>query len=1188
MGGFAEQDDPDAGWGAVHASLNRYAEQGGAANLAAAIDALRGHAEPGGEEHGALANLTLGILLLLRIMPEGMMTLGEPDAASALRLFSDWTPLKDDAARGDLKEGIFRLRRGLDDDHLPAGARPLGRMCLGTALMLRAGLGMEGTDASADFGQALSLIREAQSAGSLPDSIAGIRPHGLLQTLTGLTAGKLAADERERGIDPAIVRARLETSLDALGKAQAELADHAFGAFVASELGATLAQRAVITGQVNDLDKAWKQVSDALAEMDRSDHLLHGHPVHDDVLRTLAGLAVSNAAYTFEPARIDELVELSARVRKRTVSSDPRVKARDDFLAGMIWMLRSLRDGSRADESVAIEHLRKAAEGIHPDDDLALSVVGVLGALLFDRHGRKGGFDDAAAAGLYFETAARVLREREDGERGLGSLEEVAVLGLGTYVRVVRGWRVRDADLVEAALADLRPLAAGLPDDHAWRAVVRTALGIGTIARAVLRRESEGIGVGAGILAEEAERAAAGVSEGSMPGRMAALVADTAGRLMRGGGALAAWAIISDDGPRLDRAIELIELSLDERLAAGHPAPATPARLHWALAVARLVRRDRLRGLGQDAQDDLWSALASLERARELTDGHPGDPARAAVLQRLARLYREIGDTDRATDAGMAAMRAHGQDVLVQSDPESALTVARGAAPLARAMAAWCLAVGRHEDAVAALELGRGLVLHVATETRTLPEVLKPIRPDLAERWQVELASAPSTAAWENNGEETPATELLGELLQSEPPNDLRSQTVEVLNDQVRTAPSIESIARALRLVDTDALAYLIRDPDGTAGALVIRATGTTSWVPLPALKDDGAGTLAEFVSAADAVRMATADDAAVARRDAAIGALCGWAGAAFRPLLDEVLGWGLAGTPRLTLVPYGDLGLVPWHAATLGADGRRVVLHEAVITYAVSARQLIDVAGRRGPDPDAPRVFVANPSGDHFFWNARAVGGLVKHYYPSAVRYGRPRGTADGAGTPDEVLSWLPGGTRSPVASVLHFGCHAAAIQPAARSYLELAGGKRLEVRRILHLARNRRPGKPGGLIILCACSSDHARQDYDEALTPATALLESGAATVIGARWEVFDRPTALLIFTFHHHLHEGHAPAEALRLAQLWMLDRQRRPPPTMPPMLADESASDDLANPATWGAFVLLGAPSPAIPEEHDPR
>jgi hypothetical protein len=64
---------------------------------------------------------------------------------------------------------------------------------------------------------------------------------------------------------------------------------------------------------------------------------------------------------------------------------------------------------------------------------------------------------------------------------------------------------------------------------------------------------------------------------------------------------------------------------------------------------------------------------------------------------------------------------------------------------------------------------------------------------------------------------------------------------------------------------------------------------------------------------------------------------------------------------------------------------------------------------------------------------------------------------------------------------------------------------------------------------------------------------------------------------MFMFHHHLvrdPDGGA-VDALRRAQLWMLDPHREPPDEMSARMADEAANPALAELASWAAFTHHG-------------
>jgi CHAT domain-containing protein len=92
---------------------------------------------------------------------------------------------------------------------------------------------------------------------------------------------------------------------------------------------------------------------------------------------------------------------------------------------------------------------------------------------------------------------------------------------------------------------------------------------------------------------------------------------------------------------------------------------------------------------------------------------------------------------------------------------------------------------------------------------------------------------------------------------------------------------------------------------------------------------------------------------------------------------------------------------------------------------------------------------------------------------------------------------------------------------------------------------------------------------------LTLATAFLAAGAATVVGARWEIRDEHTSVLMYMFHHYLlRENLPPADALRSAPLWMFDPRRGVPAEMPEALRAR-VSQRLARVIFWAGFTHQG-------------
>ncbi|MET7468206.1 CHAT domain-containing protein [Micromonospora sp. NPDC005686] len=101
--------------------------------------------------------------------------------------------------------------------------------------------------------------------------------------------------------------------------------------------------------------------------------------------------------------------------------------------------------------------------------------------------------------------------------------------------------------------------------------------------------------------------------------------------------------------------------------------------------------------------------------------------------------------------------------------------------------------------------------------------------------------------------------------------------------------------------------------------------------------------------------------------------------------------------------------------------------------------------------------------------------------------------------------------------------------------------------------------PPRPGGT---------EAAGAEDQAFAPATAYLVGGARTVFAAGWPGPGSSAPLLAYMTSHFRREGLPPADALRRAQLWMLDGGRTAPQPMPDHLRTEAGEAGCAEVAAW--------------------
>ncbi|WP_422357112.1 CHAT domain-containing protein [Qipengyuania flava] len=111
-----------------------------------------------------------------------------------------------------------------------------------------------------------------------------------------------------------------------------------------------------------------------------------------------------------------------------------------------------------------------------------------------------------------------------------------------------------------------------------------------------------------------------------------------------------------------------------------------------------------------------------------------------------------------------------------------------------------------------------------------------------------------------------------------------------------------------------------------------------------------------------------------------------------------------------------------------------------------------------------------------------------------------------------------------------------------------------------ILHAGEIAELGLSTQIAILSACNTAAGRSHAAPAYTGlANAFLASGSERVMLSHWRVQDEAASQLTVEFVKRLRDGHAHADALRLAQLSMLE--------------DETDSGS-ANPARWASMVLI--------------
>ena len=924
-------------------------------------------------EQGQLARFWLGYLLMVRAMRLPMPGYGRtPDQRSLLSLMANFKPA--DGAAEDIARAVGFFGQVLDGEIPEPQLRRIATAMRAMAELMQTILISPPGAAPADPLAMLGVVMRAFQALAPGDP-------GHME-LAGMHAWLNAEYLREHQLpdpDGAAMRA-LEETASQVGPG------HMLHAVLQLELGLTTAHQARQAGG-EQLRTAAEHVSRARTEMaDWPDH-----PLYDDSLRMMAGTMLSSTAWEPDEASIKQVIRLARQLLADRDPSDTAGIAKDTYLLGMALTLRAVRGRQADDWTAATNELYKALTLIPRDDPLAGTMLATYGAVLNDHYQYRGSLADAHAAQSVMEQASKILAEAPDGQP-LDNLDALNFTGLRGACRIALAFHSRDPAELAIGRAEVERALAGLPDTYPWRSRLIAGRGLARIASGIWQGDYAGVRDGLADLSSASE--VMQVDEGSRRGFevIGAVTTVLDGRIR------------SDAGTAAQGLEALVTLIVDPGLQERERLVGITV-----LGMCHLL----LEGF-EGRTGDLDLGIMRLEQARSRVDAEPGNPAAAPLLAALASAYRTRSDRDQsapyaiedrelATQTGRAALRAQVYDVLLQQDAGHALVIARGAAGQAVQVAHWLLADGQEQEAVEALELGRGLVLHAATVTAEVPEILREAGHDsLAADWEKAEHGAPpptwAAAADASDPSHAITSLLTGNMLTVQPPpGDLRQRVVAALDgtEHVRrllTAPAPDALPSALVKAGADALAYLLPGTVGVGGLLLILfADGTTERIPIEQLSTGPDSPALAYLAAEQARRSggeetATDQEGAAEREQAwetALDSVTGWAWGAVGPLLAAVrhrgvfrsglLSCGPRTLPRVVLVPGGMLGAVPWHAAWTDegtgrggtAAGRRYACREAVFTYAASARQFTETQARSQLPLTADPVFVVGPVGD-------------------------------------------------------------------------------------------------------------------------------------------------------------------------------------------------------------------------------
>ena len=1066
---------------------------------------------------------------------------------------------KYEIAPADAATAITHLRQVPDaaSDATVRGLVPL-LWVMALLVMAEADDSVLGTDLAADALRVAGVLGDAASAAP-PDT----PEHS---ELLAMRAALLAAQAKASGAGPA-----LSSATGALTEAAAMLqAGHMFRSPVLHALGEALGRQVTKAESSDDIAARLAELADVMDQMPRDD------PAFARTLTAVGIHLLSASSADRTVFQQDWVVTRFERLTSGLEPDDP-MQPLAQFMLWSVRLAHAMLQHRPETADAIIKELIRCADSVPAGHSARPYMLAGVGVAYIDRHAMGGELRHLQRADDFI---ARAIAEADPGGPfGEPGPYHGALLYFRGHLRTLWCYYDRSLERVTAAIEDLERAAARPWLDRAPSPGVAATLQTARVMRdGILAHDDQPMTLGA-----EARTAFDGFLE--MANRVdrnnpqyPTLAAQAAsGLVLRG--------LADHDIKLVDQAIRMLANASNSEGLAVRERP----RLLEAHGQALLTRHSLTR-----VPRDLSNAIDRLEEARRAVEQEIGSPQAASVLQTLASAYRirgnaARGDVDRAVALGLAGLREHAGDVFLQDSDENALHIARRGTSDATEMARWFLAHGREEAAVSALELGRGMVMHAATSGAGVAQVLREAgHEDLADEW----AAQPSPAVHADSGRA----------------DDLRYRVMLAIERSPAEArllspPAVGDVAAALTATGTDALAYLLpRDDDGPGVAVVVYLDGAVRRLPLPGLYVGGGSPVGAFLRTRRSVEVAGVHPAASATDSArqawldALGTLCVWAWrVAIGPLLDAVPARGARTERRIVLVPAGELGLVPWHAARQPASGT-YACQQAVFGYAPSARQFVETAQCR-PRPWAQAPVLISDAAESLYLTATGIAYLHAAHYPAAPVFGFAHDKMADAipggpvATRDDVLGALPQ-AAFPGASLLHFGCHGSVQVPVLGSSITLGQdgqGRqvKVEVRDILRQARSGQAGglaraDAGGLVVLAACLTDVTESDFDEALTLAAAFLAARATGVVAARWQVADAVTALFMNVFHQLLNGRHPqPARALREAQRWMLDPDRQVPRGWPRVLREEAdmagrpGGPDLTSPEAWAGFTYQG-------------
>ena len=973
------------------------------------------------------------------------------------------------------------------------------------------------------------------------------------------------------------------------------------GAAQAGALVLTVSQALLLVFEREGLEEALTAAADLADEAGSWPDLPTG-------LRPYLSLMLANAIINAPDEgilapRLDEAGRLLGEAAGQLAADDPH-RPQADLMRAMLLERTATRGGDAAAiEEATREISRAAARHTEQGGTYGPVLAGLLGSVLDTRFRRRQDLRDARISKKMLEHALAASYESGTQRATLEANQGINLLRMA--------WTTGELGPADEAVRILRNAMATVPPGSPLDYQLHGRLAAALLGRAQLEPRAQGQAT-----LREAWDAAARAAQQEPPTAqslviqmaIAAALADAGPEIQAAGGHAAqrlheirASAALRDiphqlidmaasllsgiAATRQGASLQSVEAALAqlETLSLGADYPGNMRRVLGMQHGRVLRRRDNLRWL-QSVQAAGDQPLTTAAERRRITDwlqqgGSDISEIRHMLGHSLLAEARESPDRQRSRDLGVEVLRGHALQVLLQSGTEDAILTARAASRDAHEVITWCLADGADDQAIIALETGRGMTLLAAEASGSVSDQLEAAgEAELAREWRrSQEAVVPATA----DGLTVP--------------DDIRHRVLDRLADTgdlaaVLQPPDREELAAAVRQLGYDVLVYLIpQGIGGTAaatgwaprrgggadrpgGALIVTDSGQVRWQDLPDLTV-GEGSVTDHYLRAHQGLLAGQDT--IDDRDAWRSALqetCQWAWeAAMGPLRLSLAHLHPTRRARVVLVPVGALCVIPWHAAYPAADQqlppgeRRYALDAAVFSYAASGALLGRVAHRTAPVLGSSVLLVGDPGGDLPYARVEAQA-LRAAFYPQATIWGEPPERTDGVATPARLRTALATAGHS----LLHYAGHATLDTTRPGSSALVMGSQRLRAERISRLAPQQ-----SYVVFLAACTTHLTADAFDEVFTLSTAFLLGGASTVLGSLWRVNDVGTAVMTFMVHQYLSRGARPADALHRAQLWMLDPARRVPESMPAALRDALPSLDLTDLVLWAPLTHQG-------------